>query len=219
MPYLRRMAILTAFAIGGAIAAVTVGALKAAFPAGRGQVQKDVALLADEGAAQEGELAPITDAELERMSWNILFEKKKGGVERGQITSVYHEPLVWFGFKKYWSPGTDRSVLYARSKQYEWIYQSSGKRVSVVVNGKPVGQLMPDGSLVDKKKRPLARLTRRPGQELWPITVGGTELGSLTNPKFKHSELARAFSFTLPMNHSQRGAFLAVAIYEMLVQR
>ena len=213
------MALITAFAIGGAIAAVTVGALRAAFPAGRSQYKKDVALLTDEFEAREAELAPLNDKELERFSWNILLEKKKGGIERGQITSVYHEPLIYFGFKKYWSPGTNRALLYARSKAYEWIFFSSGKKVEVAVNGKPVGLLLPDGSLIDRKKKVIAKLTRRTGQEMWPITVGGKELGGLTNPKFKHSELARAFQFTVPMTHSQRGAFLAVAIYEMLVMR
>ena len=218
-PYLRRMALLTAFAIGGAVAAVTVGALRVAFPGGRGQLDKDVALMTDALRPELAELAPITDDELERVSWNILSDKKRQGFTPGRITTIYHEGVVLFGFKKYWTPGSSRSLLYARSANYEWVYRIRGKQVDVAINGKPTGRLLPDGRLVDSKKRTLARLNRRTEQELWPVVVADAELGALTNPAFKHSELARAFSFTVPMSRTQRGYFLAVTLYEMLVAR
>lgn len=213
------MALLTAFAIGGALAAVTVGALKAAFPAGRGQLDKDVARITDTLRQRLPELAPITDAELERISWNIIMDKRQGGFVPGSITTIYHEPVVLFAFKKYWSPGGARSLLYVRSTEYEWVYRIRGKEVSLSINGKEVGRLLPDGQLQDKKKRVLARIARPAGVERWPITVASQELGALVNPAFKHSELTRAFSLPLPMTRTQRGYFLALGLYEMLVER
>lgn len=217
------MGLVILFTIGLAVtAAYVLYQILTNFPPGKARMQKDLNKLKAEIAPWFEDLVPWSDEEMERLSLNQVNNKvSKGIVSRGKgvFTSIYHEPMIAYAFKKYVGGG-DHILLYARTSHHEYAFRIKGKEAQVWMDSEPVGKVRQDGTLVDiRGKKELAKIRRMPDQKLLPVVVNGREVASLVDPQKADTVNPRALELLTPMETDEEGVFLSLAILEMVRQK
>ena len=137
---------------------------------------------------------------------------------QGVFTSIYQEPMLAYGYKKYVSPGMN-AVLFAKTYKHEFVFRIRNKATFITMNGQMIGELKPDGQLFNQRGNDvLAQIEKHDGEVL-DIQVMDRNMGALTR-RFQDGDLyPRAFNL-LPDNISEgeEVLLLSVSIYEMVDQ-
>ncbi|MEM6967110.1 MAG: hypothetical protein AAF573_20270 [Bacteroidota bacterium] len=164
------------------------------------------------------ELVPWTREELELLSSNQVKQKVKRGIittAKGVFTSIYHEPLIAYSYKKYIS-SKDNAVLYARTSHHEFVYRTQKGQTEIFIDNQKVGYLNEQGLLYGgKKKRLLARINQDQDTLDLPIIVRDKELGTLVKSN-AGTVNPRAFQFVSKMGHKEEAVFLSLAVLELV---
>lgn len=186
------------------------------------QIDADIKKMKAELEPMTTDLVPITKEELELFSQsqiNAALKKKSGVSAKGVFTTIYHEPLVAYNYKRYPSSKLN-AILYARSFDHEFAYRIKKGEVQLVVDQKHAGTLRENGALYDSRNRMIARINRDQDKML-PVLVEDREVGNLLKPipEAKAELSQRAFELIRnDLNPQEETLFLSLAVLE-LVQR
>lgn len=193
------------------------------FNPGQKRVQEDIRKMRQELSTWVAQLVPWDKEDTELFSLNQINQIKKKSVftvAKGVFTSIYHEPMVAYAYKKYVGPGLN-AVLYARTSKHEYVYRIRNKGIQIAVDGQALGTLDNEGMLRGgKKNHLLARINRQQEEQLLlPVVVNDREVASLTNPALANSPNPRAFQFLKDdLQPEEEKLLLSLAVLEM-VQR
>ena len=189
------------------------------FQPSKRRVREDLARMKAELEPWLPDLVPLDRKELELLSVNqIQFTRKKrmGSKAKGIFTSIYHEPMIAWSYKRYLSPGQN-ALLYARTARHEFVFRITPKNTQVAIDADYVGQLMPDGRLLDSRgKKQLGRLGNPEKSGLLPIVIRERELGSLVPAQLQDTPNPRALEFVSKMEPEEEPLFLSLAILQMV---
>lgn len=149
---------------------------------------------------------------------NRTVKKGLTTIVKGMFTSIYHEPMVAYAYKKYVSSGKPNAILYARTSGQEFVYRLRNNEVQVQIDGELVGSLKKGGLLYSaRSQKPIARLQRSQHQELLPILVGDRELASLPPASEEDSVHTRALQYLDDkINKQEESLLLSLAILELV---
>lgn len=208
------LAALTALVAAGGVGLLSV-ILKNRWP-GKNKISKALEALKKETIAIAGELVPIGQEELEDFSSKQINKSFKRGMvisAKGAFTTIFHEPLMAYNYKKYIGGGPwQNALLYIMTDKHEFTYWLQKSGTEIFIDGNRVGNLKKDNVLYGaKRKKALAKIGT-PKNELTPIIIYDKEVGSLSNKTLVGKDLgARAFEF-LKENFTREEKLLFLAI-------
>lgn len=186
---------------------------------GRSKIQADLKKMRAELAPLVAELVPWTKDEMEQLSFNQIKKSIKGGMvksSKGVLTTVYHEPVIAWAYKKYVSKG-ENGLLYARTSNQEFIYRVKNGEVEMVVGDHMLGVLNEKGIVNDAKgKTPLAQIHKNEDNLVLPVLVNNKIVGTLANPHKKQKGNTRAFQHLTNLNQEEEEMVLSLSILELV---
>lgn len=211
------LAFFATIAIGGIAVYVLLKSLQN-FKPGRSQIQRELSEIRAELQPWAAELVPWSKEEMEQLSFRQMNKSTKKGIStsaRGIFTTIYHEPLIAWAYRKYLG-GSENALLYARTSDREFIYRMKSGEVEVVVNNELIGKINADGVLYNSKgNKQLAQINKDSEQLLLPVSVNNRRVGNLTLDKGSEKDNPRAFQFLTNMSKEEENLFLALSILEM----
>lgn len=133
----------------------------------------------------------------------------------GTFTSIYDEPLIVYGYKKYGNKDKN-AILYASTSKDEFVYNIQPDKVEIYYNQQPLGVIMQDGSLRSAQhNKTIARyLPMESGLEL-PILVNEKPVASVL-PANQQKFNPRAFEIAAPLDREEEVLFLALGILKLV---
>ncbi len=212
------IALAAILALGG-IGIYTVLKTMQNFQPGRKKIQKDLQQIRAEMQPWIADLVPWSREEMEQLSFNQVKRTSRKRVvssSKGIFTTIYHEPVIAWTYKKYLGP-KENALLYARTSRNEFIYRIKNEEVEVVVDDHLVGKIDAAGRLFNYKgNKQLAQINRTSQELLLPVLLGEKEIGSLTNPDQTNKSNPRAFQLLTNMDKEEEEVFLSLAVLEMV---
>lgn len=192
------------------------------FQPGDKKINADVAQMRKDLAALNLDLVPWNREETELFSLNQVSQSVKKSITtsaKGVFTSIYHEPMLAYAFKKYVSPSLN-AVLFAKTANHEYVYRIKKDSIQVTIDGKALGILKDDGVLYStRKNKVLAKIAQGSDELLLPMIVNGKEVAHIVNPKRVDKTNPRAFDLVDEhMSKEEEEVFLALGVLEV-VQR
>jgi hypothetical protein len=188
---------------------------------GKGKIKSDLKKIKSELQSWFSELVPFDEKDIELLSLNQIKNTTKSGIvkmAKGIFTSIYHEPMVAYGYKKYVASGTN-ALLYAKTLEHEFIYRIKNDEVEIVIDDHLAGVMKKDGSFFGaKSNKLLAQVNQNSEELLLPVIVKGKEVGSIVNPKKADQTNPRALQYVGNLDKDEQTLFLSFAVLEM-VQR
>lgn len=186
---------------------------------GRARIQADLKKIRAELAPLVAGLVPWTKEEMEQLSFNQIKKSIKKGLvktSKGVLTTVYHEPVIAWAYKKYVSR-SENGLLYARTSNKEFIYRIKNGEVEMVVGDQLVGTLNQNGYLVNQKgNKQLAQINRNEDNLTLPLLVNDKIVGTLSNPDKKQKGNARAFQHLTILDKEEEEIVLSLSILELV---
>jgi hypothetical protein len=184
-----------------------------------GQKRRDLEQLKLKVAEQVKELVPMSLTELELLSVNqsgVTATRGLNSVKTGSFTSVYHEPLVTYAYKKYSYP-KESSILLVSTASDDYIYKSEGTRTQVFLNNSELGIIDSEGNMYDPKtKKQLARIEADQVLSSHPVKIGDKEVGEIVNVLLNESPNPRAYQFLEPMDEREEQIFKALTFLSLV---
>lgn len=185
---------------------------------GKGKIRSDLRKMKAEISPWIEDLVPWNKEELELLSSSRVNEKVKKGMvttAKGVFTSVYHEPLIAYSYKKYISKSLN-SVLYVRTSEREFVFRTKKGKTDLFIDNQKVGVINEEGLLYGgSKNRLLARINKSEDTLELPIIVSNKERGTLMKPE-SGAVNPRAFQFVGEMKKNEEAVFLSLAILELV---
>lgn len=191
------------------------------FQPGERKLQADLKKMREEIAQYGGELAPISKEELDLFAVdqvNRVLKKRAVLTAKGIFTTIYHEPVAAYSYKRYVSSKLN-ALLYVRTSEREFVYRFKGKEVQIVVNGQPLGTIKENGVLYSARDGKLLARVNPETAGLLPVVTKERELGSITAtlPSGKPALRTRAFEFVKDnLNDEEEKLFLSIALMELV---
>jgi len=189
------------------------------FQPGSTKIRTDLKKMKSEIMPWIDQLVPWSKEEMDLLSTNQVNQKIKKGIittAKGIFTSVYHEPLIAYSYKKYVSPNVN-AVLFVRTSHHEFVYRMKKKGTELFIDNQPVGNITNDGLLYGgKRNRLLARINKKGSELELPIIVGDKERGTLVKADSSGEVNARALQLVTPMGNQEEAVFLSLAILELV---
>ena len=169
------------------------------------------------------DLVPLDQKELELFSLGQDKQVLRRGISKtakGIFTTIYHEPVVAYSYREYLGKkDKPNALLFARTAEHEYIYWIRKGKAALFIDGQEVGQLSAEGRLTGKRTGKELASLQGPVENLLPVTVGGREVGSLTQKRSdgKKGLYERAFEYLREdLNEKEEQLFLALAIKELV---
>jgi len=186
---------------------------------GRSKIQADLKTMRVELAPLVSDLVPVTKEEMEQLSFNQIKKSVKNGLvksSKGVLTTIYHEPVVAWSYKKYVGK-TENGLLLARTKNQEFIYRVKNGEVEMVVGDNLLGTLNDRGALMSHKgNKQIAQINKNEDNLVLPVLVNNKLVGTMSNPMRKQKGNTRAFQHLVNMNEEEQELVLTLSILEMV---
>ena len=186
---------------------------------GRNKIQKDLVKIKAEMKPYVSDLVPVNREELGQLSLNQIKKSTKKGItqtHRGVFTTVYHEPLIAWTYRKYVG-SKENALIYARTQNQEFTYRIKKKGVEIMADDLILGMMDDKGVLHPRKGKKALAMVNRSSQELGlPVIINNREVGSLSNSQMVSKSNPRAFQYIAEMTEEDEKIFLALSIYEMI---
>ncbi len=166
------------------------------------------------------DLSPWENNELELLSLEQINKKiqrsNAGTFGQGIISSIYHEPLIAYAYKKY-GGSKHNALLFAKSSEHEYVYRITSKGTFITMDGKELGELRENGVIYNPENRMIGRINKNQNELLLPIMVKGREIASLINPKLnKNDTVPRALDLvSKSVTDEEEAIFVALAAFEL----
>lgn len=216
------LAALTALVAAGGVGLLSV-VLKNRWP-GKNKISKALDALRKETLQIAGELVPIGKEELEEFSPRQTNKSFKKGVvtsAKGVFTTIFHEPVLAYNYKKYLGGGIrDNALLYIMTAKNEFTYWLQKSGTEIFIDGHRVGTFKNDNVLYGaQKKKPLAKIGPMVN-DMNPVFIYDKEMGSITHKITEGKDLsARAFQFLKDdFSREEKLLFLAVCGFELVIR-
>lgn len=189
------------------------------FQPGKSRVGTDVAKMKAALQLFINDLVPWNKEELDLLSFNQINKKiGKGIVKTGQgvITSIYHEPMIAWSYKRYVGGG-DNAVLYAATSHHDFVFRIRNNGTTIVIDNEEVGQLRDNGVLYSTQtNRLIARINREGNHLALPVLVGDKEVATLKKPDYVQQTNSRAYELLANMDQEEEAILLSFTILEMV---
>jgi hypothetical protein len=189
------------------------------FQPGKSKVVEDIRKMKAGMQLFINDLVPWEKDELDLLSFNQVDKKiAKGMVKKGQgvITSIYHEPMIAWSYRRYLGSG-DNAVLYACTSHHEFVYRIRNNGTTIIIDDQEIGQIRENGVLYSiKTNRMMARINREANQLYLPVLVGDKEVATLKSPGYAQQTNSRAFELLATMNDEEEAVLLSLTILEMV---
>jgi hypothetical protein len=186
---------------------------------GRNKIQADLQKMRTELAPLVADLVPWTKDEMEQLSFNQIKKSIKNGLtksSKGVLTTIYHEPVIAWAYKKYVSKG-ENGLLYARTSNQEFIYRVKNGEVEMVVGDHVLGVLNDRGQLNNAKgNKQLAQISKDEGNLVLPVLVNNKIVGTIANPDRKQKGNTRAFQHLTNLSQEEEEMVLSLSILELV---
>lgn len=184
---------------------------------GRNKINKDIQEFREELDLLLPELVPLDSEEMELLSLNqINVSRSKGFTKtvKGTFTSIFHEPLVTYAYKRYM--GSDENALIvARTKDHQLNYRIKKGEIQIELDNRPLGVLKQNSLLYGgRQNKLLAKVNRDSHENLLPITVGDQEVGMMVRPEKARATNPRAFELLKPMGKEEELVLLSLSVLE-----
>lgn len=169
-----------------------------------------------------GELIPLTDEELELLSFNQEKKVVKTGITKtakGIYTTIYHEPILAYSYKEYAGKGKS-ALLYVRTARHEFVYTVKKQGIKIAMDGQSVGVLKQNGILYSSHTQKALANIKRDELDLHPVIVNNREVANVVVSKEGESKVGeRAFEFVQnDLTNEEREVFLSLGILEVVQQ-
>ncbi len=191
------------------------------FQPGKSRVAEDLRKMKAEIQLFINDLVPWDKEELDLLSFNQINKKLgKGLVKTGQgvVTSIYHEPMIAWTYKRY-AGGGNNAVLYAATSHHEFVFRIRNNGTTVMIDNEEIGQLRENGLLYSAQtNRLLARINREHSHLTLPIIIGDKEIATLKSPDYRKETNSRAFELINEMNDDEEAILLAYTILETVTE-
>ncbi len=189
---------------------------------GKRKVQADLKKMKDALSPYLGNLVPINKEELELFSLSQIHQlsKKRTRTARGVYTTIFHEPIMAYSYKRYLSSKLN-AVLYARTANHEFAFRIQKGEVKVVIDNVLVGTIRDNNVLYSvKDNRMIARINRAVHESYLPVLVNDREVAQVAvhAPGNKEKLLSsRAFAFVKSdLSHEEEKLLLSMSILELV---
>ncbi len=191
------------------------------FQPGKSRVAEDVEKMKAALQLFINDLVPWKNEELDLLSFNQINKKiSKGLIKTGQgvITSIYHEPMIAWSYKRYVGGG-DNAVIYASTSHHEFVFRIRNKGTFVMIDNEDIGEIRNNGVLYSvKTDRLLARINKESSKLALPILIGDKEVATLKSQDYVKQTNARAFELIADMNKEEEAILLSLTILEMVTE-
>lgn len=208
------------FALATVAAFVGIYRFRLLYNPDKATIRRDLEKMRAELQSWSKELVPITKEELEQFSTNLIrYTKSKRFIRtaRGIFTSIYHEPLVAWTYRRYRSSKSN-GLLLALTTDAEYVYRIRPDRVEFAVNNEFIGvYYWKEGILrtPDRKGIPLALL--KPAEnDLLSVWVGERELASLPVRPDLSKPNPRALEYLQDVNPEEKHLLLSLTMFHLL---
>lgn len=186
---------------------------------GRNKIQSDLKQIKAELAPLTTNLVPWTKEEMEQLSFNQINRTTKHGIvktSKGVITTVYHEPVIAWAYKKYVGQ-KENGLLYARTSNQSFIYRLKNGTTEMVAGDQLIGTLSEEGLLLNSKgNKQLAQISKNENNLLKPLKVNERMVGGLALPNRKQKVNTRVFQYLNELNGEEEELVLSLAILELV---
>lgn len=193
------------------------------FQPGNKKIQADLKKMQEELDGLAIDLVPLDLEEMESASYTQeqqAAKKRFTTTARGVFTTIYHEPIIAYSYKKYVGSKT-QGLIFAKTTRRQYAYLIRPKGVQIVVNKSLLGTFDENEGILraGKKNKLIARIQKGP-EGMRPIIIGEREIASLTPVRFDKGKVAlsqRAFAFVKPdISAEEIPIFLSIGIYMMI---
>ncbi len=188
------------------------------FKPGRNKIQKDLQQFRAELQPWIADLVPWSREEMEQLSLNQVNRTVRKGIAtvgKGVFTTIYHEPVIAWMYKKYLG-SKENALLYARTSNSEFIYRIKEDGVELVVDNELIGKIGNNGILYNQKgNKQLAQINTQSEELYLPVRINERRVGGLTHGKTPDNENPRAFQFLADMTKEEEKIFMALSILEI----
>ncbi len=188
---------------------------------GKKKVQQDLESMKKELEPYARELVPITKEELELFSLSQIHQlsRRKTRTARGVYTTIFHEPIVAYSYKRYLSKNLN-AVLYARTANHEFAFRIQGQEVRVVINNQLVGIIKNNEALFSARDNRMIARINRDNEAYLPVLIHNREVAQVARtPKGGAEKLlnTRAFSFVKgDLSKEEEQLLLSLSILELV---
>lgn len=204
-----------ALASSGAMGARTVFQGFSNLNPGKAKVQADFRKIQAELGAKRSSLVPWSDEERSLLSLKKKpYSEKTGSVKlaKGSFISIYQEPMVLFGYKRYLGK-KENAILVILTSHHEYLYRIKKNKIEVALNGKYFGGITPDFALISDKKKQMAKILTFKNGDYYPITIDGRDVGSIGDVKKAKKVNPRAFELLAELSPNEEKKLLALAFF------
>lgn len=188
------------------------------FQPGKSKVEADINYMKSQLQLFINELIPWNKKELDLLSYNQVNQKISNGLIKsgqGVITSIYHEPMIAWAYKKYVGGG-DNALLYAKTSHHEFIFRVRNNGTTIIIDGNEIGELRENGLLYGKQNnRLIARINRQGSQLALPVLIGDKEVATLKSKSYLDQTNKRAFELLNEMTDQEEALLLSFTILEI----
>lgn len=164
-------------------------------------------------------LIPWERKEIELLSLNTIevqTNRRKGFETTGAFTSIYHEPVFSYGYKKYKSR-KHYAVMYARTQFNELFYYEYPNGVEVQMNGVVLGRMLED-KLYGTDGSLLGNFLDVPLEPHISIIIGNKDVGHLLERNAYGNDVnPRALDLVVPdLSIEESHIFLAMILWKIV---
>lgn len=217
------LAALTALVAAGGVGLLSV-VLKNRWP-GKNKIKQALEAMKKEAAALSGDLVPIEAEELDAFSSRQQNSSLKKGLmttAKGAFTTIFHEPVMAYNFKKYMGGDLRHNalmVIIIHGNEFTYWLQKSG--TEIFIGDQRVGTLKKDNKLYGTKTKKVLAEIKPESNGLSSVMVYDKEVGSISssNPTGEKELSNRAFEFVKDnLSREEKLLFLALSGYELVMR-
>ena len=182
---------------------------------GKAKVQADFRKIQTELGAKRAQLVPWSDEDRNLLSLKRKpYKEKTGNVKmaEGTFISIYQEPMVHFAYKRYLGK-KENAIMVVLSSHHEYLYRIKNNKVEVALNGKYLGGITPDFSLISDKRKQMAKIDTYSNGDYYHITIEGRDVGSIGDVKKAKKVNPRAFELLAELSPNEEKKMLALVFY------
>lgn len=185
---------------------------------GLSRMKKDVLSLRTQLTPLTKNLIPVEREELDLLSFNIVgagrSRKLFRRTRRGFIHTIYEEPLIAYAIKNYPTPSGKR-IIYARTRNSEFVFIRGKSKTQLYIDGKPVGHLEGSRILGLGGGQTISKITedkKLPGE----VMIGSKKVAMLNPPSEVTGNHPRVFRYLGELSVDEKKILLAMVVYKML---
>jgi hypothetical protein len=192
------------------------------FRPGEKKLKADLRKMRAETLQLAAELTPVSKEELDLFATeqvHRVFRKRAVITAKGVFTTIYHEPVAAYSYKRYVSTKLN-ALLFVRTAEREYVYRFHDKEVQIIISGKPLGTVKSDSVLYSAQDGRMIGGLRKEVAGLLPVVALDRELGSIASKPSQQGKSglnSRAFAFVKDnMNEEEETLFLSLAFMELV---